>query len=86
MSSFPGPGEMPDIPDLDEFAARVSKASTAVDQFAQTTTTAASSANQQSMNAPTASDGALSRELINMMSMIHDEALAIRNILENLTK
>lgn len=87
MTSFPSPGEMPEIPDLDEFVARVSKASTAVDNFAQTTTTAAAaSASQQSMGAPPVSDGAMSRELLNMMSLIHDEAIAIRGILENLTK
>jgi hypothetical protein len=86
MSSFPSPSEMPEIPNLDEFVARVTKASTAVDEFAQTTTTATATTNQQSMAAPQASDGAMSRELINMLSLIHDEAIAIRGLLENLTK
>ena len=89
MTSFPSPGEMPEIPDLDEFVARVTKASSAVDNFAQTTTTAAAvNASQQSMGAQSVpvSDGAMSRELLNMMSLIHDEAIAIRGILENLTK
>ena len=86
MSSFPGPGEMPEIPDLDEFVARVTKASTAVDEFAQATTTATATTSQQSMAGPQPPDAALSRELINMLSLIHDEAIAIRGLLEDLTK
>lgn len=81
-----GPNDSPDLPDLNEFAARILKASDAVDEFAQTTTTAAATASQQSDVAPQASDAALSRELINMLSLIHDEAIAIRGLLEDLTK
>ena len=83
MSSF----DQANIPDLEEFSKRVEEAAAAAKQFADSSSqqnptgaTATQSSNNQSSGS---SD--ISKDILSALSAIHDEALAIKDLLNRLT-
>ena len=82
MSSF----EQPQIPDLEEFSRRVEEAAAAAKQFAD------SSAQQQpsseTVNTKSSSqssgDSGMSKDILSALSAIHDEAIAIKDLLNKM--
>jgi hypothetical protein len=85
------PNNNQDLPDLEEFARKINEAAAGAEKFSESVgagLTGSTGTVQQANGQPpsTSVDQGLSRDLLNMMSLIHDEAVAIRGILEELTK
>jgi hypothetical protein len=82
------PNNNQDLPDLEEFARKINEAAAGAEKFSESVgaSMAGSTGTVQQANGQPSSDQGLSRDLLNMMSLIHDEAVAIRGILEDLTK
>jgi hypothetical protein len=82
------PSNMPDVPDLEEFARKINEAAAGAEKFSESVGAGltGSTGTVQQANGQPSSDQGLSRDLLNVMSLIHDEAVAIRGILEELTK
>ena len=82
MSSF----DQANIPDLEEFSRRVEEAAAAAKQFADSSgkqDTAGAAPAQQSSNQSSGSSD-MSKDILSALSAIHDEATAIKDLLNKL--
>lgn len=84
MSAFQ---DGPDVPDLEEFARRVQAAASATEQF----TEAVGQAAPQQQGTPAQAQGqqqdsSATRDLLNALHLIHDEAVQIRELLQRLVQ
>lgn len=74
--------EMPDLPDLEQFRQRIEAAAEATEEFAA----AVGQATTQQAQAPAQGQPQDTgrQDIVNALHLIHDEAVAIRNLLETL--
>ena len=70
--------DMPDLPDLEQFRQRIEAAADAAEEF--------TSAIGQATPQPQEQDAPLLRDILNALHLIHDEAVSIRNLIENMTQ
>jgi len=82
------PNNNQDLPDLEEFARKINEAAAGAEKFSESVgaNLPGSTGTVQRVEGQNASDQGLSRDLLNVMSLIHDEVVAIRGVLEELTK
>lgn len=78
------PQDMPEVPDLEEFARKIDEAASAAEDFTAaasqpaTTTVATSQAAQ-------VKDDPIQRDILNALHLIHDELVALKQIIENMS-
>jgi hypothetical protein len=82
MSSF----DQSQIPDLEEFSRRVEEAAAAAKQFADSSgkQDAAGAAPAQQSSNQSSGDSGISKDILSALSAIHDEAVAIRDMLKTM--
>lgn len=80
------PQDMPEVPDLEEFARKIDEAAASAEKFAESigTTAGAPAASQQGAAAPM--DMSVFRDILSALSMIHDDTTAIREALNQITE
>ena len=82
MSSF----DQSQIPDLEEFSRRVEEAAAAAKQFADSSgkQEAVGAAPAQQSSNQSSSDSGMSKDILSALSAIHDEATAIKDLLNKM--
>ena len=76
--------DMPDLPDLEQFRQRIEAAAEATEEF--TSAIGQATPQQTSQAQPQQQDAPLLRDILNALHLIHDEAVSIRNLIENMTQ
>lgn len=78
------PNDAPDLPDLEQFARRISDAASAAEEF---TAAASQPANQTAGTSQSAQvkDDPIQRDILNALHLIHDELVALKQIIENMS-
>lgn len=81
------PNDAPDLPDLDQFAARIEEAANATEQFASTLNAASQPATTTvaTSQAAQVKDDPIQRDILNALHLIHDELVALKQLIENMT-
>jgi hypothetical protein len=86
MTSFPT-GDIPDVPNLDEFVSRMQQASASAEEFANAASQgAATQASGQSQQAAPVIDNSLIKDLLSAVHMIHDELVSMNDSLKKMTE
>jgi hypothetical protein len=82
MSSF----DQANVPDLEEFSKRVEEAAAAAKQLADSSgkQDAVGASATQSGGNPSFGDSGMSKDILSALSAIHDEAIAIRDLLNKM--
>lgn len=78
------PQDMPEVPDLEEFARKIDEAASAVEDF----TAVASQPTTQTVatsQATQVKDDPIQRDILNALHLIHDELVALKQIIENMS-
>lgn len=86
MSSLPT-GDLPEVPNLEEFVSRMQEASASVEQFANAASqSAASQGGLQVQQSAPAFDASLIKDLLSAVHMVHDELISMNDTLKKLTE
>jgi hypothetical protein len=82
MSSF----DQANVPDLEEFSRRVEEAAAAAKQFADSSgkQDAAGAVPAQQSSNQSSGDSGMSKDILSALSAIHDEAVAIKDLLSKM--
>jgi len=81
------PSNMPDVPDLEEFARKIDEAAASAEKFSESigaTTSSSPVLAQQGGGQPM--DMSVFRDILSALSMIHDDTTAIRDALQQITE
>ena len=78
------PQDMPEVPDLEEFARRIDEAASAAEDFAAAASQPAAQTAGTSQSAQV-KDDPIQRDILNALHLIHDELVALKQIIENMS-
>jgi hypothetical protein len=79
------PQDMPEVPDLDEFARKIEEAAAATQEFVDQASRGSGGQQEIAVQATTPKDDPIQRDILNALHLIHDELVALKQIIENMT-
>lgn len=78
------PQDMPEVPDLEEFARKIDEAASAAEDFTAAVSQPAAQTAGTSQ-ATEVKDDPIQRDILNALHLIHDELVALKQIIENMS-
>jgi len=79
------PNDAPDLPDLEEFARKIEEAAAATQEFADRASQSGGGQQEIAVQATPPKDDPIQRDILNALHLLHDELVALKQLIEDMT-